>query len=62
MNFAKKLRIEMARADIGRNELADLTGISKSALSNYRNGKQTPGVRNLRKIVVALDCKVEQLV
>jgi transcriptional regulator with XRE-family HTH domain len=62
MDFAKNLRVEMSKANIGRNELADLTGISKGAISNYRNGKAVPGVKFLRKIVIALDCKVEQLI
>ena len=34
-----KLRIAMIEKDIGRNELAKLTGISTTTISNVENGK-----------------------
>jgi transcriptional regulator with XRE-family HTH domain len=62
MNFAKNLRVEMAKTNISRKDLADLTGISKSAISKYRSGKALPGVRILHKLRVALDCKASDLI
>ena len=60
MNFATSLRVEMAKADIGRDELAKLTGISKSCISKYRKGSRKPGWMNIRKIMAALDVPADK--
>ncbi len=36
-------------------KLSQLTGISKSALSNYENGHRYPSIEQLERIAVAFD-------
>lgn len=42
-------------------QLADLTGISKSALNNYENDKRSPTLEDLEKIAIALDVHITDL-
>lgn len=42
-------------------ELSKRTGISKSALNNYENGKRYPDMLQMEKIAVALDTSISNL-
>ncbi|MDE6252603.1 MAG: helix-turn-helix transcriptional regulator [Lachnospiraceae bacterium] len=42
-------------------ELERRTGISKSTLNNYENGKTVPDLFKLEKIAIALDVKITEL-
>ena len=42
-------------------QLAELTGISKSALNNYENDRRSPTLEDLEKIAIALDTHITDL-
>lgn len=42
-------------------ELSRRTGISKSALNNYENGKRFPDMLQMEKIAAALDTSISNL-
>lgn len=42
-------------------KLSQLTGISKSALSNYENGYRYPNIEQLERIAVALNTSISSL-
>ena len=42
-------------------ELERRTGISKSALDNYENGKRSPNMNQMEKIAIALDTSISNL-
>ena len=42
-------------------QLANLTGISKSALNNYENDRRSPTLDDLEKIAIALDVHITDL-
>ena len=42
-------------------ELSKRTGISKSALNNYENGKRMPDIRQMELIAIALDTSISNL-
>ncbi len=42
-------------------KLSQLTGISKSALSNYENGHRYPSIEQLERIAVALNTSIASL-
>lgn len=56
-NFNRKLR----RIGMSQDRLSDMTGISKITISKYATGKATPSSYNLRKIVRALNCSINEL-
>ncbi|MDE6210122.1 MAG: helix-turn-helix transcriptional regulator [Lachnospiraceae bacterium] len=42
-------------------ELSRRTGISKSALNNYENGKRSPTLVQVEVIARALECRITEL-
>lgn len=42
-------------------ELSKRTGISKSALNNYENGKRSPNMEQMELIATALDTSISNL-
>ena len=58
-----KLLIWQARTEKGITliELAEQTGISKSALSNYENNKRYPNMAQMEIIAKALDTSIINL-
>lgn len=42
-------------------QLADAVGMSKTQISNYETGKQNPSPKALEKLLLALNCTVEEL-
>ena len=42
-------------------ELAAITGINNSSISNYEDGKHYPNANNARKLADALGCTIDDL-
>lgn len=42
-------------------ELSRMTGISKSSLNNYENGKRSPTLVQMEVIARALECRITEL-
>lgn len=61
--FERCFRYLLRRAmrGVSEMELSDRTGISVVTLSQYRNGKTLPTLKNLRKLADALDCTPNDL-
>lgn len=54
MNFAEKLKNLMRELDLTQSELAHLTGIGKSSVSQYLSGKNEPSRERKKEITHAL--------
>lgn len=59
--FSDKLRNLMARENINQTELSNVTGISKSSISQYMGGSNKPKWANLRKMADALGVNEAEL-
>jgi transcriptional regulator with XRE-family HTH domain len=53
--FAKRLKKAMNKRKISQSELSRLTGISKSAISQYLSGKSSPKSKYIEDIANALE-------
>lgn len=60
--FGKTLSSMLKDARMTQRELADATGLSESAISNYVNGKQIPTVRAIINICYELACNTDDLI
>lgn len=60
--FGKTLSDMLKDARMTQRELADATGLSESAISNYVNGKQIPTVRAIINICYELACNTDDLI
>ncbi len=58
----KKLKIAMARKEYSSKKLAEVTGLSHSAIINYMNGHRTPRIELLGKIAKALEVDPAELI
>lgn len=61
MNFSRKLNKRMFRYGVSQEELSMKTGISKTMLSRYMNGKALPSGANITRIAEVLHCSVNEL-
>lgn len=52
-------RREQKRLSLRR--LAEQTGLSKTSINNYENGKVSPTIDELERIAYALDCRITDL-
>jgi transcriptional regulator with XRE-family HTH domain len=59
--FGENLALAMHRREITQKELAALTGISKSGISQYLSGKQHPRAGKVQKFADALETTAEFL-
>ena len=50
-----------SKKGISLRELERRTGISKSALNNYENGKRYPDLLQIEKIAIALNTSISNL-
>lgn len=50
------LKATRQRLGISQHKLAQLAGLSRSAIINYENGARSPRMEDLEKIAQALDC------
>lgn len=62
-HFPMEIKIWEARSKKGISlaELSKRTGISKSALNNYENGKRIPDMKQMEKMAIALDTTISNL-
>jgi DNA-binding Xre family transcriptional regulator len=62
-DFHMEIKIweERAKRNISLLELERRTGISKSALNNYENGKRYPTLQQMEKIAIALNTSISNL-
>lgn len=60
IEFGNRLRKIMALKGINQIELAERTGITQPALSNYMYGKTNPNFYAVDRIAKALDCSVDE--
>jgi transcriptional regulator with XRE-family HTH domain len=59
--LGKALRWLRERQDKRQYQVADAAGITKAMLSAYETGKQKPSLETLEKILVALECDLNDL-
>lgn len=60
--FAENLSELMADVGFTQNKLAEETGLSQAAISNYLNAKQIPTIRSVMNIAYALDVSTDDLI
>ena len=60
--FSTRLTKEMHERGINRRELAELSGVSENAISNYINENREPKITNIIKISEALEIPVNKLI
>lgn len=58
----RNLRIEMAKADMSAQTLAEKSGVSYDAIGQYLRGETTPLLETTYKIATALGCTPNDLV
>ena len=56
------LKIVRIKKGIKQKDLALMIGISQNLLSMYESGKRNPKLDTIKKIVVILDCAVEDII
>ena len=61
MSFAENLKKAMNEAGINQKRLQELTGLSKSGISQYCSGKVKPGKDAMQMIADALNVPVDKL-
>ena len=59
--FADNLKKQMDLHDVSQADLARLSGIGKSSISQYLSGKNEPGEARKAAIAEAVGCSVEEL-
>lgn len=60
--FAHRLKVARAEAQVTQRELAELTGIHHTQIAKYETGSNVPNIEIARKIALALDCTIDSLV
>jgi transcriptional regulator with XRE-family HTH domain len=60
--FGVNLEEYLKAAKMSQRDLADASGLSEAAVSNYIRGRKMPGVRALINMAEALNCSVDELV
>lgn len=59
--FARRLTYIMTIRNVSTQELAELLCVSRSAISNYRNGRRFPNLQQLCLLAVALNISTDYL-
>ena len=59
--FGRALRTLREARKLTQAELARQAGVSAAMISNYENGKETPSLRSLCRILAALACDFSDL-
>ncbi len=57
----EEIRHSRKEKGITQEQLAKISGLSRSSIINFETGRRDPRVRDLKKIAHALDVPVEQL-
>lgn len=56
------IKISRMKQGITQEQLAKLTGLSRSSIINYEADKRNPRVKDLKKIATALNVPIEALI
>ena len=59
--FKEELEIELKQQNMTQRELADKTGLSYGAISQFVNGKKIPTMRSALKLSYALNLTLDEL-
>ena len=62
MNIKKALRKAMAERDIDQKDLAELSGISKTTISQTMTGKTSPNSATISKLAQGLGFSYSELI
>ena len=57
----EEIRHSRKEKGITQEQLAKISGLSRSSIINFETGRRDPRVKDLKKIARALDVPVEQL-
>ena len=60
--FGDNLREMLMEANMTQSELANETGLTEAAISNYINKKRIPTLRAIVNIAYALGCDTDELI
>lgn len=60
--IGKRLRQMMAEKDVSQKDLAKISGVSVSTISNLTRGLQAPMAEVIQPIVDVLECSIEYLI
>lgn len=60
--FARRLRVLSNDKDLKKQDLAEATGLSKTAITRYHKERRTPDAFTILKLAKALDCDVADLI
>lgn len=61
MTMGEKIRDARKASKLSQEEMAELVGVARGAVSSWENGKKTPGGKNLEKIASALGVSTDYL-
>lgn len=62
MTMGEKIRDARKASKLSQEEMAELVGVARGAVSSWENGKKTPGGKNLEKIASALGVSTDYLI
>ena len=60
--FLEEIRKSRKKQGLSQEELAKISGLSRSSIINFETGKRDPRVKDLRKIAKALNVHVQELI
>ena len=58
---AKNLKLLRIKADLSQSELADILGVTQSAVTNWERGNTQPSVDRLPKLAEVFGCTIDEL-
>jgi len=61
MSLASRIQERRLQLNLSRDELAEMIGVSTSAIGNYENGYSTPKIEYIFKLIKALKCDANYL-
>lgn len=59
--FCHRLAAIRAERGMTQDELAEMSGVSRSSIAKYESGRHTPSVEIVAKLAKALDCSLDVL-
>ena len=62
MSFGKQMRLRREELQLSRASLAEMLGVSPSAISNYENGKNVPDIFKMWELADIFDITLDELV
>lgn len=60
-SFAHNLRATREMRELTQEQLADMTGLQPAAVSHFETGQRQPNLRNLVRLVIALNTSPNNL-